>query len=79
LVPQPVWSLCRRGRSSFAVLRNEAGLFGYPTLKLVTILTPMFRLTTNLKNHMVGYPRTVFLRTVSPLIKVVKLRTEMVG
>lgn len=79
MATEPVWSLCRRGRNFFAVLGNEAGLFGHPTVKLVTILTPMFRLTADLKDSRVGYPWTVVLKAIPPLIKVVKLRKKMMG
>lgn len=52
---------------------------GQPTLKLVTILTPKFRPTEELKDHRLGYPRTVVLETISPLMKIVKPRKKMVG
>jgi len=78
LATEPVWSLYRRGRN-FAMLGNEAGLFGHPTLKLVTVVTQMFRLTADLKDHRVGYPRTVVLKAISPVIKIVKLRKKKVG
>jgi hypothetical protein len=61
------------------MLGNEARLFGYPSLKLVTTLTPMFRLTADIKDHRVGYSRTVVLEAISPLVKVVKTRMKMVG
>jgi hypothetical protein len=44
------------------MLGNEAGLFGHPILKLVTVVTPILGFTADLKHHRLGYPRTVVLK-----------------